>query len=145
MSRLTYSELSRLPTFDERFDYLNLTATIGDRSFGGERWMNQDFYRSMQWKHIRQFVIVRDQGCDLGVEGFEIFDKIIIHHMNPMTRDQIAHGDPAILDPEFLISVTQNTHNAIHFGGRTTLPTQFVERVPGDTFGWARQGEANVR
>lgn len=128
--------MRRLDTFDERFDYLNLSADIGDRTFGGERWMNQDFYRSYEWKTVRQQVLARDLGCDLGVDGFEIFDKAIIHHMNPMTRDQIAQGDPVILDPEFLITVTHNTHNAIHFGDKRMLPSPMVDRRPGDTRLW---------
>ena len=136
MSNLSYSALQRLDEFDERFDYLSLTSGIGDRTFGGERWMNQDFYRSHEWKRVRQFVISRDRGCDLGVEGFEIHDKVIIHHMNPMTRDQVSRGDPVILDPEFLISVSHNTHNAIHFGGRNSLPQGVVERRPGDHVPW---------
>jgi len=134
----TYSKLRRLSTFDERFDYLSLNSTVGDRTFGGERWMNQEFYRSAQWKQCRTYVIARDLGCDLGIEGFEIFDKVIIHHMNPITRDQVLNGDPDILDPEFLITVTHKTHNAIHFGDRSMLPTQFVERRPGDTLLWRR-------
>lgn len=138
MTERTYSELRRLRTFEERFDYLNLRAQVADRTFGGERWMNQDFYRSYEWKNIRQFVIARDLGCDLGVEGFEIFDKVIIHHMNPMSRDQVASGDPVIIDPEFLITVTHNTHNAIHFGDRSRLPGLMVERRPGDTIPWRR-------
>ena len=138
MSNRTYSQLQRLNTFDARFDYLSLTGKVADRTFGGERWMNQDFYRSYEWRNVRQFVIARDLGCDLGIEGFEIFDKVIIHHMNPMSRDQVAQGDPVIIDPEFLITVTHNTHNAIHFGDKSKLPNQMVERHPGDTQDWAR-------
>ena len=136
MSERTYSKLRRLDTFEERFDYLSLTGAVADRTFGGERWMNQDFYRSYEWKHVRQVVIARDLGCDLGVEGYEIFDKVIIHHMNPMSRDQVANGDPVIIDPEFLITVTHNTHNAIHYGDKSKLPYVMVERTPGDTRLW---------
>lgn len=132
----SYSQLLRLDNFEDRFDYLSLRGQVAERTFGGERWLNQDFYRSREWKLVRQAVLARDLGCDLGVEGFEIFNKPIIHHMNPMDRDQIAHGDPVILDPEFLITVTHNTHNAIHFGDKTLLPTQIVERRPGDTTLW---------
>lgn len=138
MTSRSHTELSMIDSFEERFDYLNLTSKIEDRTFGGERWMNQEFYRSSQWKRVRQFVIARDNGCDLGVEGYEIFDQITIHHMNPMTRDQIAYGDPDILNPEFLISVSFNTHNAIHFGGRSSLPQPYVERQPGDHLPWLR-------
>lgn len=138
MTSLSYSRLARLSTFEERFDYLSLTGVVGDRTFGGERWMNQDFYRSHQWKQVRNYVIARDMGCDLGVEGYEIFDKVIIHHMNPMSRDQVSNGDPVILDPEYLITVTHNTHNAIHYGDKRMLPSLLVERRPGDTDLWAR-------
>lgn len=136
MIERSYSQLRRLDSFEERFEYLSLRGQVGDRTFGGERWINQDFYRSSEWKHIRQHVIARDLGCDMGVDGYEIFDKVIIHHMNPMDRDQIAHGDPVILDPEFLITVTHNTHNAIHYGDRNLLPSVLVERRPGDTRLW---------
>lgn len=138
MTSLSYSRLARLSTFEERFDYLSLTGVVGDRTFGGERWMNQDFYRSHQWKQVRNYVIARDMGCDLGVEGYEIFDKVIIHHMNPMSRDQVSNGDPVILDPEYLITVTHNTHNAIHYGDKQMLPSLLVERRPGDTDLWKR-------
>jgi len=138
MTELNYTKLSRLFTFEERFEYLSLYSKLGDRTFGGERWMNQDFYRSTEWKHTRQQVIARDMGCDLGVEGYEIFDKIIVHHMNPMSRDQVADGDPVILDPEFMITVTHTTHNAIHFGAGKRAPSVLVERTPGDTLPWRR-------
>jgi hypothetical protein len=138
VNRLRYSELKRLDSFGERFDYLSLSASVGDRTFGGERWMNQDFYRSREWKQVRHHVIARDRGCDLGVEGYDIFDKVIIHHMNPMSRDQVANGDPVIIDPEFLISVTHITHNAIHFGDKSLLRGLVAERSPGDTLLWAR-------
>lgn len=136
MTDLSYSHLQLLDTFEARLDYLCLYSKVGDRTFGGERWMNQDFYRSYEWKRVRQQVIARDLGCDLGVEGFDIFDKPIIHHMNPMNRDQISMGDPTILDPEFLITVTHETHNAIHFGSRSRVPGPMVERRPGDTRLW---------
>ena len=137
MTNRTYAQLSRLDTFEERFHYLSIQGHVAERTFGGERWLNQDFYRSRQWKLVRQNVIARDLGCDLGVEGYEIFDKVIIHHMNPIDRDQISHGDPAILDPEFLITVTHNTHNAIHFGDKSKLHSVMVERRPGDTRLWS--------
>ena len=137
ISDRTYLKLHRLETFEERFDYLSLRGQVAERTFGGERWLNQDFYRSRQWKLVRQHVIARDLGCDLGVEGYEIFDKVIIHHMNPITRDQVGSGDPIILDPEFLITVTHNTHNAIHYGDKSKLPSVMVERRPGDTRLWS--------
>ena len=125
-----------METFEERFDYLSLRGTVGQTTFGFERYLNQQFYTSRQWRQVRHHVIARDLGCDLGVEGFEIFDKIIIHHMNPMNVDEIIHGDEAILDPEFLISTTHGTHNAIHYGTKTHLPRRLVERRPGDTKLW---------
>lgn len=131
-----YSELRRLPTIEERFHYLSLRSGVGQATFGSERYLNQNFYRSREWKLVRDEVIDRDRGCDLGVEGFEIFDRIYIHHMNPMTIEDIKHGDDAILDPQFLISTTHKTHNAIHFGDERLLPRQLVVRTPGDTTLW---------
>jgi hypothetical protein len=109
---------------------------VGDSTFGFDRWLNQQFYRSTQWKQMRSRIIDRDKGCDLGVEDHQIFDRIIIHHMNPMTFEDIAHGETAILDPEFLITVSHKTHNAIHFGDVRLLPQPYVERSPGDTKLW---------
>lgn len=132
-----YSELRRLGTFEERFDYLSLKGRVGESTFGFDRWINQQFYTSRQWRQVRNEVIVRDGGCDLGIEGYEIHDRIYIHHMNPMTVNQIESGDPSILDPEFLISVTHNTHNAIHYGDASLLPKPLVDRKPGDTKLWS--------
>lgn len=132
----TYRELRRIRGFDARFEYLRLRGAVGQATFGSERYVNQAFYRSHEWKQIRHHVIARDLGLDLGVEGFEIHDKILIHHMNPMTVEHITHGDGSILDPEFLISVSHRTHNAIHYGDERLLPRQLVERTPGDTTLW---------
>lgn len=132
----TYSELCRFETFEDRYEYLQLRGVVGDSTFGFDRYMNQQFYRSREWKRVRIQVIARDNGMDLGCEGYEIFDKIIIHHMNPMTPDVIQHGDMDILNPEYLISTTHNTHNAIHYGDKSLLPQQFVERHRGDTTPW---------
>ena len=132
----TYRELRRIDGFDARFDYLRLRGAVGRATFGSERYVNQAFYTSREWKQIRHHVIARDLGADLGVEGFEIHDKIIIHHMNPMTVEHITHGDGSILDPEFLISVSQRTHNAIHYGDERLLPRQLAARTPGDTTLW---------
>lgn len=132
----TYSELSRLDGFVERYEYLRLRALVGDPTFGIDRWMNQNFYRSTEWKRIRQHVIARDLGMDLGVDGHEIHDRIIIHHMNPMVPHDIIHNAEEILDPEFLITTTHNTHNAIHYGDSTLLRTAPVERRSGDTKLW---------
>lgn len=132
----TYSELRRLRTFKERYDYLSLRGVVGDSTFGFDRWMNQQFYTSAEWKHIRHHVIARDEACDLGIEGHDIFDRPIIHHMNPMTANDITHSDDKILDPEYLITVTHKTHNAIHYGDASLLPQPVVERRPGDTKLW---------
>lgn len=132
----SYSELRSLETFEDRFDYLQLKGVVAERTFGSERWINQKFYRSSEWKRIRNHVIARDEGCDLGVEGFEIYDRVLIHHMNPMTPQDIVHFDDSILDPEYLISVTHRTHNAIHYGDKTQLPQPIVERRPRDHILW---------
>ena len=132
----TYSELRRFETFEERFEYLVLRGHVGRSTFGFDRYVNQAFYTSTQWKQVRHEVIVRDNACDLGVEGYEIHNRLLIHHMNPMTVDDIASGDPRILDPEFLITTTHMTHNAIHFGNDRLLPRPVAERRPGDTRLW---------
>lgn len=131
-----YSELRRLESFEDRYNYLSLKGVVGERTFGHERHINQKFYTSRQWRQVRSHVIARDLGCDLGVEGYEIHDKLLIHHMNPMAVDDIAHGDESILDPEFLITTTHRTHNAIHYGDAGLLARPFVERRPGDTKLW---------
>lgn len=132
----TYSDLIKLPTFEERFNYLKLRGVVGLETFGHDRYMNQRFYTSRQWRDIRDHVIARDEGKDLALPGYEIHDKIIIHHMNPMTPEEIEHGDADILDPEFLITTTHRTHNAIHYGDERHLPKPFTERHPGDTKLW---------
>jgi len=131
-----YSELRHLGTLQERYDYLKLRGQVGDPTFGHDRWLNQDFYASREWRRIRHFVIARDNGCDLGVDGYEIYDRIYIHHMNPITVEDIQHGDEDIINPEFLISCTHSTHNAIHYGDERQLPRQLIERRPGDTRLW---------
>jgi hypothetical protein len=141
MSTLTinirsYSEMLTFITFEERFDYLKLQASVGESTFGFDRHINQGFYRSHEWKTIRNVVISRDLGCDMGVPGYEIFDKVIIHHMNPMTPEAIDEADPDILNPEYLVLVSHNTHNAIHFGDERSLTQPLVERRPGDTNLW---------
>lgn len=132
----TYSELSLLPTFRERYQYLRLDGRVGEDTFGFDRYLNQVFYRSQEWKRVRDFVILRDNGCDLGVPGFEIYGKILIHHMNPITVEDIRHGNESILDPEFLICVTHNTHNAIHYGDENLLVTEPIVRTKNDTCPW---------
>jgi hypothetical protein len=134
--RRSFSELRRLNTLEERFQYLALRGDVGVSTFGFDRYVNQAFYQSRQWRQIRDHIIVRDNGCDLGIDGYEIHDRIYIHHMNPMTVDEIVEGDPRILDPEFLIAVTHRTHNAIHYGDEGLLPRALVERKAGDTKLW---------
>ena len=132
----SYSDLRRLDSFEERYEYLRLRSSVGQITFGFDRYINQQFYRSTQWKQIRDHVIVRDRGLDLGVDGYEIYDKIIIHHMNPMTVEDIEHGDSDILNPEYLISTTHRTHNAIHYGDRSLLVKPLTERRFNDTKLW---------
>lgn len=136
MTTRSYRELARIDSFEDRFEYLVLGGGVGETTFGFDRHINQMFYRSSEWKRIRQQVIARDYGCDLGVEGYDIHDRILIHHMNPMRVSDIVHGDDDILNPEYLISTTHNTHNAIHYGDASLLPQPFVERSFGDTRLW---------
>lgn len=131
-----YTELSRLDTFEERFEYLKLNGRVSSETFGFERYLNQHFYRSTEWKRVRNRVIARDLGRDLGVEGFDLHEKIIVHHMNPMTPDDITDSMSWILDPEYLISTSLNTHNAIHYGNASNLLLPLVDRFPGDTKLW---------
>lgn len=131
-----YSELRRLFTFEERFEYLRLGGIVGTATFGFDRYINQDFYRSREWRSVRDQVIVRDDGCDLGVEGYEIHGNLLVHHMNPMTADDVVHGEEWILNPDFLITTTQDTHNAIHYGDKSLLKTPYVPRQPNDTRLW---------
>ena len=137
----TYTELSRLKTFEERFDYLKLNGSVAIDTFGGHRWLNQDFYRSPEWKRIRRKVILRDAGCDLGIEGREIIkpDKVYIHHMNPLTLYDIEHLTKYVINPEYLICCSHATHNAIHYGDKTQLFLGFVERSPNDTCPWRNE------
>ena len=132
----TYSELRRLPTFEERYDYLVLHGEVGKSTFGFDRYVNQQFYTSTEWRQLRHFIIARDNGCDLGIPGHDIHDRIIIHHMTPMTVAHIEDGDASILDPEYLISTTFRTHNAIHYGDKRLLPKPHVPRKLGDTKLW---------
>lgn len=137
MSKIrTYSELSRLESFEERYQYLKLTGIVGETTFGFDRWVNQNFYRSWEWKAARDRVIVRDNGCDLGVPGYEIHANLLIHHMNPISMKDIEHGEEWILDPNFLITTSRQTHNAIHYGDETLLPRGPITRKSGDTTLW---------
>ena len=132
----TYSELRRYETFEERYEYLNLNGVVGEDTFGFDRWINQHFYASRQWKQVRSVVILRDHGCDLGIFGYEIFTDLMVHHMNPLTRTAIHHGEEWILDPEFLVTTSLRTHNAIHYGDRSQLPRVYSERKAGDAKLW---------
>jgi len=132
----TYSELRRLTTFEERYAYLVLQGEVGNSTFGFDRWMNQQFYRSREWKQVRNVVVFRDNGCDLGVPGYEIYNRLMVHHMNPISAEDLANGEPWVLDPEYLITTTHRTHNAIHYGDDSLLSRAPVERRPGDTKLW---------
>lgn len=136
MTYKTYSELISIPTFEERFNYLSLSGIVGDRTFGGERYLNQQFYTSQAWRRARQAVIVRDNGCDLAFPDREIYGNIYIHHINPLTPNDFKNRTAALLNPENLISVTHQTHNAIHYGDINQLAPTLVERRPGDTKRW---------
>lgn len=131
-----YSELRRIETFEERFEYLSMRGQPFDQTFGSDRWINQRFYTSREWKQVRDFVIVRDNGCDLGILGYEIHRDLLVHHMNPVTVDAIRNGEEWILDPQYLITTTHRTHNAIHYGDASLLPRPVVARAAGDTQLW---------
>lgn len=132
----TYSELSTLPTFKERYEYLRLDGIVGEDTFGFDRYVNQIFYKSAEWLAIRREIIIRDNGCDLGLEGYEIRGKILIHHMNPIRLEDIIKRSDLLLNPEYLISTVLTTHNAIHYGDVDLLPTVPQERSRNDTCPW---------
>lgn len=131
-----YSELKALSTFEERFEYLKLVGSVGVDTFGHDRIFNQQFYTSPDWKRIRKQVIARDYGCDLGCEDHPIFGTIVIHHMNPIVMDDIREGSDFLLNPEYLISVSSETHKALHYGNLDTLGFQVATRTPNDTCPW---------
>lgn len=137
MSVRTYSELSKLTTFKERFNYLSLNGQVGKDTFGFDRIFNQKFYTSKEWRHIRDLVIVRDNGCDLGIEGYDIVGQnLIIHHINPISLEDIESKSDILLNPEYLITTTHNTHNAIHYGDDKLLITGPIQRSKNDTCPW---------
>lgn len=138
MSLRTYSELVQLPTFRERFEYLKLDGTIGEDTFGFDRYLNQIFYKSKEWAAVRREVIIRDNGCDLGVDGYEIRGKILIHHMNPIRQQDILRRSDLLLNPEYLITTVLSTHNAIHYGDERLLPILPQERSRNDTCPWRK-------
>lgn len=139
MTIRTYSELILLPTFEERYEYLRLNGRVGEDTFGYDRYLNQLFYRSQRWKRIRDQVIVRDNGCDLGIEGYDIHSKIMIHHMNPISLSDLENETDFLLNPEYLICVTHNTHNAIHYGDSSLLITGPIVRTAYDTCPWRKR------
>lgn len=136
MSIRTYSELITLPTFIERYRYLKLSGQVGEDTFGFDRYLNQVFYQSKEWRSIRDYVITRDNGCDLGMVGHEIYGRILIHHMNPITADDILKRSDLLLNPEYLICTIKNTHDAIHYSDESLLITDPIERSKNDTCPW---------
>lgn len=135
----TYSELIKINNFSERFEYLILGGKVGADTFGFDRYLNQIFYRTKEWLDVRDYVIIRDHGCDLGMDGYEIYGNIIIHHMNPIDPELLKSHDMSVLDPEFLISCSLKTHNAVHYGDKSYLETITInERTPFDTCPWKK-------
>ena len=132
----TYSELITFSTFEDRFEYLQLKGIVGQETFGFDRYLNQILYNSKEWKHLRNEIIIRDNGCDLALDGFEIHGRILIHHINPITIDDVIKRREMVFDPENLICVTHNTHNAIHYGDKSLLITGPIERRANDTCPW---------
>ena len=139
MKLRTYSELIKLLTFEERFQYLNLDGVIGRETFGFKRWLNQELYHSDEWLSFRDYIIIRDNGCDLGVPGFGIFGSVLIHHLNPITYEDILHRRSCVFDPENAISTKLSTHNAIHYGDERLLITAPVQRSRNDTCPWRKK------
>lgn len=134
----TYSELITLPTFEERYRYLKLSGRVGEETFGFDRYLNQMLYTSNEWRDVRDYVIVRDHGCDLGILDREIHGRILVHHMNPIRQDDILRRSKFLLDPEYLISTIKNTHDAIHYGDESLLILDPIERTKNDTCPWRR-------
>ena len=132
----TYSDLILLPTFKERFEYLRLDGVIGEDTFGFDRYLNQRFYHSREWKQLRDHIIVRDNGCDLGVDGYWIRGDVYIHHMNPISSRDIFGQTSILLNPEYMICVSRDTHNAIHYGNESLIDRDPIERKPNDTCPW---------
>lgn len=132
----SYSDLRRLETFEERFAYLSMKGEVGEATFGFDRWINQLFYRSWEWRNARDFVILRDEACDLGIPGYDIHSQLMVHHMNPIAAKDIIDHEEWILNPEYLITTTHRTHNAIHYGDESQIRRPPVERTAGDTKLW---------
>lgn len=134
----TYTELMKLPTFKERFLYLKLNGKVAEETFGFDRYLNQQFYKSSEWLELRDRIIIRDNGCDLGIPDREIYKRIIIHHMNPITKYDIINRTDILLNPEYMISTMKRTHDAIHYGDESLLYDMPVERTKHDTCPWRR-------
>ena len=138
MNIKTYSELISIPTFEERYRYLRIGGSVGEETFGFDRYLNQIFYKTREWLEIRDSVIIRDLGCDLAVTDREIHGRILVHHMNPITKEDVLSRSKFLLDPEYLICTSKNTHDAIHYGDDSLLIKAPVERRPNDTCPWRR-------
>lgn len=140
MNDKSYSEMITMSEFDDRFRYAKLDGKVGMDTFGFDRYLNQQFYRSKEWKRLRDQIIIRDNGCDLGVPGHEIYGKIYIHHLNPLSPEDITESTEKLFDPNNLVCVSAETHNAIHYGDESILEkNKIVERSPGDTCPWKRR------
>lgn len=136
MSIRTYSELITIPTFEERFEYLQLKGSVGKDTFGYDRYLNQVLYRSPEWKHLRNQIIIRDGGCDLACDGYDVYGKVLIHHLNPITVEDVLARSRKVFDPDNLVCVSHNTHNAIHYGDVDLLATGPIIRTKNDTCPW---------
>ena len=136
MMNKSYLEMIQLPTFEERYEYLKLGGLIGEKTFGYDRYLNQVLYRSSEWKRFRRDIILRDNGCDLACDGYDIIGKVLIHHINPITIDDITNRNSCLFDPNNVISTSLNTHNAIHYGDAELLMTGPIERTKNDTCPW---------
>lgn len=139
MSSKTYSELIRIPSYNDRFEYLKLNGFVGSETFGFDRYLNQALYNSLEWRRIRRQIIIRDNGCDLASEGFPINGRIIIHHINPVTYENLVDGHPLVFDPENLVCCSHITHNAIHYGDAKLLASEPINRFANDTCPWKRK------
>lgn len=138
MTSKTYSELIAIPTYEDRFRYLQLQGAVGKDTFGYDRYLNQVLYNSQEWKRFRNEIIIRDNGCDLAFEGYDIHGRILVHHINPITVDDVVNRNPLVFDPENVICVTHNTHNAIHYGDESLLIIAPIERTRHDTCPWKK-------
>lgn len=135
----TYDELLTIADYFDRYKYLRINQGVGERTFGGDRWLNQHFYQSREWKSVRDQVMLRDEGLDMGHPDYPINGRIYIHHMNPMQPNDLKHGNAAVLDPRYLICVSMRTHQAIHYGDEGLLPKPLAARLPGDTVLWGKR------